>query len=105
MQKVVLIQLFLSYSLVFRELVEETERQSISFYKRLTPEEKKEIKRQRRINNNRVRSRNQWVDQFLPEEEGGDDFADLEDWIVVTESGPQRCRFRERESTNNDSLL
>jgi hypothetical protein len=55
---------------------------TMSFYQKLTPEEKAEIKKQKQSNRNRKRSRNAFIDAHLNEEKGDDDFADLEDWIV-----------------------
>jgi hypothetical protein len=37
----------------------------------------------------RLRSRNAYVDQFLAEEEGDDNYADLEDWIVTGDQDEQ----------------
>lgn len=64
----------------------------------MTPEEEKQMKKQKRAEKSRIRSKNEWIDQFLPEERGDDDFADLEDFVVVTEKGRQGLKFHEKET-------
>lgn len=34
----------------------------------------------------RLRNRNRFIDTFLRDEKGGDDYADLEDWIVADDA-------------------
>lgn len=42
--------------------------------------------RRKRAQVQRLRNRNRFIDTFLREEKGGDDYADLEDWIVADDA-------------------
>lgn len=69
---------------VFAHLFSQLNKNTMTFYsKKFTSAEQKRVKKQIRGSKNRKRSKNEWIDKFLQEEKGGDDFADLEDWIVA----------------------
>jgi hypothetical protein len=55
----------------------------------------------RRAVKRRLRSRNAFVDHFLGEEDGHDNYGDLEDFIVVTE--PERRRKRRSRARSVDN--